>query len=63
MPDTTLQATQKGELPHLKTGRRKSVQLRLTPAEHAELTQTAKREQRSMSFVVLRRYRLGKVAE
>ena len=63
MIEPTLQATPKGELPHLKNGKRKAIQIRLTPAEHAELTQAAATEQRSMSFVALRRYRLGKVAE
>lgn len=59
MTETTLQATPKGELPHLKNGKRKSVQLRLTPSEHAELTATADREDRSMSFLACRRYQAG----
>ncbi|MFZ2843353.1 hypothetical protein [Psychrobacter sp.] len=64
MTKTTVEAaTPKGELPHLKGSKRKPVQIRLTPSEHKELIQTARKEQRSMSFVALRRYRLGKVAE
>lgn len=63
MTETSLQATPKGELPHLKKGKRKAIQIRLTPAEHDELTSAAAAEQRSMSFIALRRYRLGKVAE
>jgi hypothetical protein len=59
MTETTLQATPKGELPHLKNGKRKSVQLRLTPSEHRELMQAAKREHRSMSFLACRRYQAG----
>ncbi|GLR27793.1 hypothetical protein [Psychrobacter pacificensis] len=59
MTETTVQATPKGELPHLKSGKRKSVQLRLTPSEHKELMRTAKNENRSMSFVAHRRYRSG----
>lgn len=63
MNQTTLQATPKGELTHLKQGKRKSLQLRLTPSEHKELMQTAKREHRSMSFVALRRYQNGRQLE
>lgn len=60
MTESTVQAaTPKGELPHLKIGKRKSVQLRLTPSEHKELTRVAKKEHRSMSFIALRRYRDG----
>ncbi|MGP5210280.1 hypothetical protein ACTXJ5_05750 [Psychrobacter alimentarius] len=59
MTKTTLQATLKGELPHLKNGKRKPVQLRLTPSEHTELTETAEREVRSMSYVAYRRYQAG----
>ena len=59
MTKTTLQATPKGELPHLKKGKRKPVQLRLTPSEHAELVQAAEVEVRSMSYVAYRRYQAG----
>lgn len=60
MSETTVQAaTPKGELPHLKGSKRKSVQIRLTPSEHKELTQAARKEHRSMSFIALRRYRGG----
>lgn len=63
MTETTLQATPKGELPHLKNGKRKSVQIRLTPSEHKELMQAAKHEHRSMSFLALRRYKDGRQLE
>jgi hypothetical protein len=59
MNQTTLRATPKGELPHLKDGKRKPVQIRLTPSEHQELILAAQSENRSMSFVALRRYRAG----
>lgn len=59
MPNQTLQATPKGELPHLKEGKRKPIQIRITPSEHEELAQTALNENRSMSFIALRRYRAG----
>lgn len=63
MLNQTLQATPKGELPHLKKGKRKPIQIRITPEDHEELIQAAMKENRSMSFIALRRYRLGKVAE
>lgn len=59
MTETTLEPTPKGELPHLKTGKRKSVQIRLPPDQHKELTQAAVDEDRSMSFIALRRYQRG----
>ena len=59
MTKTTLQATPKGELPHLKDGKRKPLQLRLTPNEHEELLLTAGNEVRSMSYVAYRRYQAG----
>ena len=34
MTDNTLQATCKGELPHLSEGKRIGAQIRLTPEEH-----------------------------
>ncbi len=59
MTETTVQATPKGELPHLKDGKRKPIQLRLTPDEHEELVSTAGNEVRSMSYVAYRRYQAG----
>lgn len=63
MPDSTLQATLKGELPHLESGKRKPVQIRLSPSDHAELTKAAKSEDRSMSFIAFRRYQAGLALE
>ena len=59
MTVTALQATPKGELPHLKDGKRKPVQLRLTPSEHEELVHAAGNEVRSMSYIAYRRYQAG----
>ena len=59
MTETTLQATPKEKLPHLQDGKRKSLQLRLTPNEHKELVRTAGNEVRSMSYVAYRRYQSG----
>ena len=59
MTETTLQATPKKKLPHLQDGKRKPLQLRLTPNEHKELVRTASNEVRSMSYVAYRRYQCG----
>ena len=59
MTTNNLTATPKGELPHLKTGKRKAVAIRLPPNDHAELEQAAEEEMRSMSFIALRRYQAG----
>lgn len=59
MPSRTLQPTQKGELPHLISGKRTATPIRMTPAEHQELKTTAEAESRSMAFIAYRRYQAG----
>lgn len=60
MNQTKLAATQKGQL---KKTKRISIPVRLEVEDHAELGQAADSEQRSMSFVALRRYLKGREIE
>lgn len=60
MNQTTLAATEKGQL---KKTKRLSIPVRLELEDHAELNQVAESEQRSMSFVALRRYLKGRAVE
>lgn len=60
MKQTTLAATQKGQLTKTK---RISIPVRLEVDDHAELGQVADSEQRSMSFITLRRYLKGRDVE
>ena len=60
MYQTELAATQKGQL---KKTKRRSIPVRLEIEFHAELNQVAESEQRSMSFIALRRYLKGRAAE
>lgn len=60
MSQTTLVATQKGQL---KKAKRMSMSVRLEVDDHAELGQVADSEQRSMGFIALRRYLKGRDIE
>lgn len=60
MSQTTLQATEKGQL---NKANRVSISLRLECDHHAELKEVADADQRSMSFVALRRYLKGREIE
>ena len=60
MKQTTLKPTQKG---HLNKSKRTGVTLRLETDLHADLKEAADKEQRSMGFVVLRRYLKGRDVE
>lgn len=50
------QTHQKQRLPYTK---RHILPIRLEQQDHAELIATAKQEQRSMSFIAMRRYQAG----
>lgn len=56
MKTSTLQATDKGQLPK---GKRQGIPIRLLPFEHAELKEASKDEGRSMGFIAYRRYQAG----
>lgn len=60
MSQTTLEATPKGQLQKTK---RISIPVRLELDDHAELGQVAESEERSMSFITLRRYIKGREVE
>jgi len=60
MNQTELQATQSGQLAKSK---RIITSIRMTVKDHAELKEIAELEQRSMSFVTLRRYLKGRDVE
>lgn len=60
MTQTKLEATPKGQL---QKTQRVSIPVRLEIEHHAELTETAAEEQRSMSFITLRRYLKGREIE
>lgn len=63
MTANALNPTANGELPHLKEGKRIQIAIRLPPDEHQELKNTSEAEERSMSFVALRRYQAGRQIE
>ena len=56
MNTTSLHSTKSGQLPKSK---RISVPIRLTIKDHLELKSVAINQQRSMSFVAMRRYLIG----
>lgn len=58
-----LTPTIKGQLPHANKGSRKTVPIRLPKDDHRELKTQALSESRSMSFVAMRRYLLGRAIE
>lgn len=57
---TALTSTKKGQLNKAK---RVSVPIRLLVDDHQELSSTAEQNQRSMSFIAMRRYLLGRDQE
>ena len=60
MTITALASTKKGQLLKAK---RVSVPIRLLVDDHEELTSSAEKQQRSMSFVAMRRYMKGRNQE
>lgn len=60
MTITTLASTKNGQLNKAK---RVSVPIRLLFNDHKELNATAEHQQRSMSFVAMRRYLIGRDQE
>ena len=54
------QSQPKERLPY---ARRHILPIRLEQQDHAELTKTAEQEQRSMSFIAMRRYQAGLALE
>ena len=60
MTQTTLKATQKGQL---AKSNRISISLRLELDHHAELKAAADADERSMGFIALRRYLKGRDTE
>lgn len=60
MNTTALSSTQKGQL---KKADRISIPIRLLTDDHTELKESAVEQQRSMSFVAMRRYLSGRNQE
>lgn len=60
MSTSILSSTLNGQL---QKASRVSVPIRLTIDDHKELKLTAEKEQRSMSFIAMRRYLIGRTQE